>query len=232
MSNADIITLPKLLSKVPEVVSNLPGLIKGSRMAKITDTTKPLGLGVAIERATGMNPNGAALIYEDTELTYKQFNAWANRIADYLASIGLKKGDTIAVNIENRPELLVTVAACAKLGVCAALINTSQRGKVLVHSFNLVKPKAAIVGEELVDAVEEIRGDLDLKDNFFFFADQDTLESRTAPARTLPPASRPSCAIRCFTSTPPAPPACPRPWCSTTVAGKRPTVASAILQCA
>ncbi|WP_421711010.1 long-chain-acyl-CoA synthetase [Alcanivorax sp.] len=177
MSNADIITLPKLLSKVPEVVSNLPGLIKGSRMAKITDTTKPLGLGVAIERATGMNPNGAALIYEDTELTYKQFNAWTNRLADYLASIGLKKGDTIAVNIENRPELLVTVAACAKLGVCAALINTSQRGKVLIHSFNLVKPKAAIVGEELVQAVEEVRGDLDLKDNFFFFADQDTLEN-------------------------------------------------------
>ena len=146
MSSADIITLPKLLSKVPEVVSNLPGLIKGSRMAKITDTTKPLGLGMAIERATGMNPNGAALIYEDTELTYKQFNAWANRLADYLASIGLKKGDTIAVNIENRPELLVTVAACAKMGVCAALINTSQRRNVLVPSFNLVTPKAAHIG--------------------------------------------------------------------------------------
>ena len=177
MSNADIITLPKLLSKVPEVITNLPGLIKGSKMAKITDTSKPLGLGVAIERATSMNPNGAAVIYQDTELTYKQFNAWANRLADYLASIGLKKGDTVAVNVENRPELLATVLACAKLGVCAALINTSQRGKVLIHSFNLVKPKAAIVGEELIDAVEEVRGDLDLKDNFFFFADQNTLEN-------------------------------------------------------
>jgi len=169
MSNADIITLPKLLSKVPEVITNLPGLIKGSKMAKITDTSKPLGLGVAIERATSMNPNGAAVIYQDTELTYKQFNAWANRL--------LKKGDTVAVNVENRPELLATVLACAKLGVCAALINTSQRGKVLIHSFNLVKPKAAIVGEELIDAVEEVRGDLDLKDNFFFFADQNTLEN-------------------------------------------------------
>ncbi|MEQ3636722.1 long-chain-acyl-CoA synthetase [Alcanivorax sp.] len=177
MSNADIITLPKLLSKIPEVITHLPGLIKGSKLTKITDTSKPLGLGVAIERATSMNPNGAAVIYEDTELTYKQFNAWANRLADYLASIGLKKGDTIAVNIENRPELLATVVACAKLGVCAALINTSQRGKVLIHSFNLVKPKAAIIGEELVDAVEEVRGDLDLKDNFFCFADQNTLDN-------------------------------------------------------
>lgn len=176
MSSADLITLPKILSRVPELLTNLPSLVKGSRMSKITDTNKSLGLGVAIERATKMNPNGAAVIYQETELTYKQFNAWANRLADYLASIGLKKGDTIAVNVENRPELLAAVAACAKLGICAALINTSQRGKVLTHSINLVEPKAAIVGTELTDAVDEVRDQLDLRDNFFAFADQNTLE--------------------------------------------------------
>ncbi|ASK34218.1 long-chain-acyl-CoA synthetase [Alcanivorax sp. N3-2A] len=175
MSNADVITLPKLLSKVPEVIGNLPGLIKGSKMSKITDTSKPLGLGVEFENATRANPNGVAVLYENTELTYKQFNAWANRIADYLASIGLKKGDTVALNVENRPELLVSALACAKLGVCAAMLNTSQRGKVLTHSFNLVAPKAAIIGEELVDAIKEVRDELDLKDNFFYVADQDTL---------------------------------------------------------
>ena len=40
----------KVLGKVPEVVMNLPGLIKGSRMSKITDTTRPLGLGVVSRR--------------------------------------------------------------------------------------------------------------------------------------------------------------------------------------
>ncbi|MBU60005.1 MAG: long-chain-acyl-CoA synthetase, partial [Alcanivorax sp.] len=182
MSNADVITLPKLLSKVPEVIGNLPGLIKGSKMSKITDTSKPLGLGVAFEQATAGNPNGVAVLQDDRELTYKQFNAWANRIADYLASIGLKKGDTVAVDVENRPELLAAVLGCAKLGVCAALLNTSQKGKVLVHSFNLVEPKAAIIGEELVETIRDIRDDLDLKKNFFYFADQDTLaDPGTAP---------------------------------------------------
>ena len=100
------------------------------------------------------------MLQDDRELTYKQFNAWANRIADYLASIGLKKGDTVAVDVENRPELLAAVLGCAKLGVCAALLNTSQKGKVLVHSFNLVEPKAAIIGEELVDTIHDIRDDM------------------------------------------------------------------------
>jgi len=177
MSSADVITLPKILSKVPENVANLPGLLKGSKMSKITDTTKPLGLGVEFEAATAANPNGIAVIHQDTELTYRQFNAWANRIADYFASIGLKKGDTVVVDIENRPELVATVLACAKLGICAALVNTSQRGKVLTHSINLVEPKAAIIGGELIEAIEEVRDDLDLKTNFFYLADADTLQN-------------------------------------------------------
>ena len=68
----------------------------------LTDTNTPLGLGVAFEKATDSNPNGVAILYEDRELTYKQFNAWANRLADYLASIGLKKGDTIALEPANK----------------------------------------------------------------------------------------------------------------------------------
>ena len=184
MSNADIITLPQVLAKVPELVGQLPGLIKGSRMAKIHDTKTPLGLGLAIEQSTRDNPNGIAVIYQDTQLSYRQFNAWANRIAACLAARGLKKGDTVVVDIENRPELLATVVGCAKLGVCIALLNTSQRGKVLVHSINLVNPKAAIIGEELVDAIEEVRDQLTVPaERYFYFADCDTLDKAgDAPA--------------------------------------------------
>lgn len=177
MSHADVITLPKLLSKVPEVLANLPGIVKGSKMAKLTDKSKPLGLGLAIQRATELNPNGIAVIHNDTHLTYSQFNALANRVADYFSSIGLKKGDVVAVDMENRTELLSTVVGLAKLGVVCALINTSQRGKVLTHSINLVEPKAVIVGAELADAIGEVRDQLTPPaDRFYCYADQDTLE--------------------------------------------------------
>ena len=56
MSNEDIITLPKLLAKMPSVFANLPGLIKGSKMSKITDQNTPLGIGLAVQKATQMNP--------------------------------------------------------------------------------------------------------------------------------------------------------------------------------
>jgi citronellyl-CoA synthetase len=49
-----------------------------------------------------------------------------------------KKGDVIAVMVENRSELIATIVALAKIGVTIALVNTSQVGKVLAHSINLL----------------------------------------------------------------------------------------------
>lgn len=110
------------------------------------------------------NPNGNALLFEDQKYTYNELNAWANQIAHYCLSIGAQKGDVIAVMVENRPELVASIIALAKIGVTATLVNTAQTGKVLVHSINLVNPIALIAGEECREAVDEIRNDLNLAD--------------------------------------------------------------------
>nr|MBP8111981.1 long-chain-acyl-CoA synthetase [Agitococcus sp.] len=114
---------------------------------------------------------------------YLQFNQWANRIAHYFLAQGLKKGDVVAVFTENRPELLAIVSGLAKIGVTSALLNSSQTGKVLTHSINLVKPKMAIIGEEVVAAFNDIRADIHIDSgNIYWIADTDTLKDiGTAP---------------------------------------------------
>ncbi|WP_151837494.1 AMP-binding protein, partial [Acinetobacter ursingii] len=83
----------------------------------------------------------------------------------------------------NRSELIATIVGLAKIGVTIALVNTSQVGKVLAHSINLVKPIAVIAGEEVRAAIDEIRQDLNVpKDRFHWFADHATRQdSGTAP---------------------------------------------------
>ena len=66
----------------------------------------------------------------------------------------------VAVMLENRLELLTILAALSKLGAVAALINTTQRGKVLAHSFNLVEPGYLVIGDELPSAFGEIADQL------------------------------------------------------------------------
>ncbi len=177
MSKKDVITPIAFAKKFAEIAPRMPKMVQGLLLAANTDPTRNVGLGWAIEKATRENPHGSAVLYKDARLSYTQFNQWANRIAHFFRERGLQKGDVVAVYIENRPELLAVVTGLAKIGVVSALLNTSQSGKVLTHSVNLVKPKMAIVGEELVGNINEVLADLSFDHkSLFWLADADTLQ--------------------------------------------------------
>ncbi len=115
--------------------------------------------------------------HEDRQITYRAFDEAANRIANFLISEGVGRGDTIALLMENRPEYLLYQLAITKTGGAAALINNSQKGAALIHSINLVDAKAAIVGEERLDAYNAVRGELSTQQAPYIVPDLDTLES-------------------------------------------------------
>lgn len=71
---SDMITWGMMLRKVPTIVRALPRLVRGIRVANITDPDQPCGLGWTFEQATQRNPDGAALLYGDTVLSYRQAN--------------------------------------------------------------------------------------------------------------------------------------------------------------
>lgn len=186
-TQSDLIGITDVAAKIPQFLGKLPHLVTGLKQAYIRTPNSPAGLGIAFEKAVKRNPHGAALLFEEQKYTYQQLNDWANQIGHYYLSIGAQKGDVIAVMIENRPELVATILALAKIGVTAALVNTSQVGKVLAHSINLVHPIALIVGEECRKAVDEIRQELNLPEQrFYWFADQETRQDTgTAPAQYM-----------------------------------------------
>lgn len=180
---SDLIGIADVAAKLPKFMSKVPHLLSGLKQAYLRTSDTPAGLGIAFEKAVKRNPRGIALLFEDQKFSYQELNEWANQIGHFYLSLGARKGDVIAVMVENRPELVATVVALAKIGVTSALVNTSQTGKALTHSINLVKPIAIIVGEECRHAVEEVRQDLALAaDRFHWFADQATqIDAGQAP---------------------------------------------------
>ena len=191
MSHADLITLPRLFARLPHLLGNLPGILKGLHIGSRSRGQRPGGLGLCVEQAAARNPDGLALIQDEHQLSYAEFNQWANRLAHYLQAQGLRKGDSVALMLENRLELLACVTACAKLGAVSALISSSQRGQVLAHSITLVKPKLALVGEELLESFLEVEAQLGLPANArLFLADRPTwCNPGQAPAGWLNPAA-------------------------------------------
>ncbi len=178
MSEARMITWGEYLRKLPSMFSLLPRFKKGLDFAKDKPGQR-LGLAWGVEQAAAQNPDGIAVKYENRSLTYKQLDEWANQIANYLASKGVGAKDVVAVFIENRPELLAVTTAVSKLGAISALLNTSQKGKVLVHSVNLVEPRLLILGEEGYEAVTEVRNELKLEQaEILCLADNDCYKER------------------------------------------------------
>ncbi|PMU11062.1 MULTISPECIES: long-chain-acyl-CoA synthetase [unclassified Pseudomonas] len=171
----DTITWSMMLRKLPSIAKAIPRVVKGMKAANVKDPTQPCGLGWSFEQATLRNPDAPALLQGEVALAYAQVNQWANRIAHHLIAQGIRKGDVVAVFIENRPELLVTILAVAKVGAISALLNTSQTRDTLAHSLNLVAPAAIIVGEELVPAFSAVRERVSIEAaHIWFIADRDT----------------------------------------------------------
>ena len=179
----DLIGIADVAAKIPKFMSKVPNLLSGLKQAYLRTPNTPAGLGIAFEKAVKRNPDGMALLFEEQKYTYTELNQWANQISHYYLSLGAKKGDVIAVMIENRSELVACIVALAKIGVTAALVNTSQVGKVLAHSINLVNPIAVIVGEECRVAVDDIRNELSVApERLHWFADQATrIDAGKAP---------------------------------------------------
>jgi acyl-CoA synthetase (AMP-forming)/AMP-acid ligase II len=138
------------------VLHTLPDLLTVNKGLFRLATLRPDGkgsIGAVLEKHARQHGHRVALVFEDRRWTYAEFNAWANRIAAVLRSRGVGPGDSVALLMENRPELLACVAATIKLGATAGMLNYNQRGDVLAHSIGLTKARVLVVGEECVEAL-------------------------------------------------------------------------------
>lgn len=96
------------------------------------------------------HPQKTCLIYENQEWSFRDVNEFANRIANLFQQNGFKRGDVVALFMENRPEFVCTWLGLSKIGVIVPLINTNLRQASLLHSITIAKCQALIYSESLV----------------------------------------------------------------------------------
>ena len=86
---------------------------------------------------------------------------YANKIANRFRQQGLRKGDVVALMMENKPEYVGIWYGLSKLGVITACINTNLVSKSLAHSVNVAKAKVLIVDSLFAQVVRDIREELE-----------------------------------------------------------------------
>lgn len=84
-------------------------------------------LGGILDDLSKNNPNGWAVRYTDRNYfrTWKELNDEADLIARGMMSLGVKKGDHVAIWATNTPEWILTLFAAAKIGAVLVTVNTN-----------------------------------------------------------------------------------------------------------
>lgn len=84
-------------------------------------------LGGVLDDISKNNPNGWAVRYTDRNYfrTWKELNDEADLIARGMMSLGVKKGDHVAIWATNTPEWILTLFAAAKIGAVLVTVNTN-----------------------------------------------------------------------------------------------------------
>ncbi|MGH8506260.1 MAG: long-chain-acyl-CoA synthetase [Stenotrophobium sp.] len=151
---ADVVKAGSIAKGVLQILPDALTLNKGLWNMATLSRDRRGSIGLRVEQMARRYPKRTALIFDNRSWSYAEFNAWANRIAALLRAQGVRKGHSVALLMENRPEVLACITAIVKLGAIAGMLNHNQRADVLMHSIKLTQAQVLIVGEECMEALQ------------------------------------------------------------------------------
>jgi crotonobetaine/carnitine-CoA ligase len=96
------------------------------------------------------------LIFEDKQFTFRQMDENANRIANFLLSMGGGRGKGLAIFMGNCPQYLDIYIGSQKIGMYSIPVNTSLRGDSLLYILNHSDAVFLFIDEEFLDVYNKI----------------------------------------------------------------------------
>jgi fatty-acyl-CoA synthase len=117
-------------------------------------------LPVLIERLGRQFGAAPALVSREATLSYGELAIRCHQYARWGLAQGFQIGDTVCLMMANCAEYMAIWLGLSRIGAIAALINNNLAGEALVHSINIVAPRALIVDAELAPRLTAVRARL------------------------------------------------------------------------
>jgi len=81
-------------------------------------------------------PDKVALIFAQNTITYRELDALVNRVATALQSLGVRKGDRVALYMPNCPQMVIGYFAIWRAGGVAVPVNIAYVAREFAHQMN------------------------------------------------------------------------------------------------
>jgi acyl-CoA synthetase (AMP-forming)/AMP-acid ligase II len=112
-----------------------------------------VNVGDSLTRTAARLPGAIAVVDADRWYTYRELNAWVNRVANALDGRGYRRGDSLALASGNSAEFLVTYYACAKLGVVCVPMNLGWKATEITYVLGHSSARGIVVESQLLGAL-------------------------------------------------------------------------------
>jgi long-chain acyl-CoA synthetase len=119
-----------------------------------------MDIGTLLPRHARYRGDHPALIVADRRLSYRELNAYVNRLANALLGAGLKKGDKFATVLPNCLELMAAYWAAAKTGLVIVPMSPLLQDGGLVSLLNDSDAALVLGGVSFAETFGRIRGRL------------------------------------------------------------------------
>ena len=109
-----------------------------------------------------LTPDRAAMLTlpDGRRYTYSQLNERANRLANWLKSLGVGKGDRVSILAYNGIEYIDLFYGLAKIGATLAPLNWRLTARELAYIINDCQPKVLLCGPEFVGVLDDLIGEI------------------------------------------------------------------------
>ena len=98
-------------------------------------------------------PDAVAVVFDDTELTYSEFDARTNRLARYLVSVGVGPESLVGIAIGRSIDMLVAIYAVVKAGGAYVPIDPSQPAERNDYVLATANP-VCVLTAEMIDGLD------------------------------------------------------------------------------
>ncbi|TQF36446.1 long-chain acyl-CoA synthetase [Bradyrhizobium sp. UNPF46] len=99
-------------------------------------------------------PDRVALVTDEASLDYAGLSRRINRYARWARSVGVAKGDTVALIMPNGIDYVAAWLGISRVGGVVALLNTKLVGPSLAHCIDVARPAHIIVAHELTEMLD------------------------------------------------------------------------------
>lgn len=108
-----------------------------------------------LEESTRNYPDKVALITTRGRYTYREIDEMSNKVAHSLLSEGLKRGDRVAVFMDNSMEAVVSLFGILKAGGVFLMINPTTKSEKLTYILNNCRATALISSQQRPSVITE-----------------------------------------------------------------------------